>query len=124
MDKNKKLKLRNISNLKNKSYSQNKKTLILQKPIIHKKYNNRRNMFQSFDKKSRLTELQNLTNKYAKINYKLPKIMGGFGNQTLNRIEIIKTGTKDMGENYNPYNFIIPHVNRTKRNIFGSLFHS
>ena len=56
-------------------------------------------MFQSFDKKSRLTELQNLTNKYAKINYKLPKIMGGFGNQTLNRIEIIKTGTKDMGEN-------------------------
>ena len=124
VDKNKKLKLRNISNLKNKSYSQNKKTLILQKPIIHKKDNNRRNMFQSFDKKSRLTELQNLTNKYAKINYKLPKIMGGFGNQTLNRIEIIKTGTKDMGENYNPYNFIIPHVNRTKRNIFGSLFHS
>ena len=29
---------------------------------------------------------------------------------------------KEMGENYNPYNYIAPHVNRTKRNYVGRLF--
>ena len=113
LEKNKKLKLKQLNDLRGKSYqSRNKdfkKELFSQKPIIPK-----RKMVQSFDK---------IKNKKNKINYKLPKIMGGFGNQTFNRIEVIRTGTKDMGENYNPYNFIIPHVNRTKRNIFGSLFH-
>ena len=128
LDRNKKLKLKKLDNFKNKSYSINKeftKTLFSQKPIIHKTISNKNHLAQSFDRKGRLTGLNIFKNKNAKnTNYKLPIIMGGFGNEHYNRIEIIRTGTKDMGENYNPYNFIVPHVNRTKRNIFGSLFHS
>ena len=81
-------------------------------------------MAQSFDKKARLTGLQVFTNRKPKVNPKLPLIMDQYRNESGNVINIIKTETKEMGENYNPYNFIVPHVNRTKRNIFGSLFHS
>ena len=81
-------------------------------------------MVKSFDKKVRLTGLQIFPNRTAKVNPKLPLIMEKYRNENGNIIKFIRTGTKEMGENYNPYNFIVPHVNRTKRNIFGSLFHS
>ena len=35
---------------------------------------------------------------------------------------MIRTETKEIGENYNPYNHIALHVNRTKRNYVGDCF--
>jgi hypothetical protein len=128
LEKKKKLKLNKINNdIQSKSLSQNK---YLKNPLFFGKTNyntistNKRKLGQSFDKKARLTGLKIFPNRTAKINPKLPLIMGRYRNENKNIIKIIKTETKEMGENYNPYNFIVPHVNRTKRNIFGSLFHS
>ena len=80
-------------------------------------------MGQSFDKSARLTGLTVFKDRKPRVNLKLPLIMGGFNHENNNRIKMIRTGTKEMGENYNPYNFIAPHVNRTKRNYVGGLFH-
>ena len=127
MEKNKNLNLNKANELK--SYSLSKKRNIRNALFFGKSnYNtintNKRNMTKSFDKKARLTGLQIFPNRIAKINPKLPHIMEKYRNENGNIIKFIRTGTKEMGENYNPYNFILPHVNRTKRNIFGSLFHS
>jgi hypothetical protein len=128
LEKKKKLRLNKINNdFQSKSLSQNK---YLKNPLLFGKTNyntistNKRKMGQSFEKKARLTGLKIFPNKIPKINPKLPLIMERCRNENKNIIKIIKTETKEMGENYNPYNFIVPHVNRTKRNIFGSLFHS
>ena len=80
-------------------------------------------MTQSFDKNARLTGLKVFKNKMAKTNVKLPLIMGGFNHGNSYVINNIRTDSKEMGEKYNPYNFISPHVNRTKRNYVGGLFH-
>ena len=80
-------------------------------------------MAQSFDKKARLTGLKVFKNKGGKTNDKLPLIMGGFNHGNSYVINNIRTDSKEMGEKYNPYNFISPHVNRTKRNYVGGLFH-
>jgi hypothetical protein len=127
LDKKKKLKLKKINDFQSKSVF--KKRLFNNDLILGKTQNkilnkNKRNLAQSFDKKARLTGLQVFPNRKPKINPKLPLIMDQYRNENGNIINIIKTETKEMGENYNPYNFIVPHVNRTKRNIFGSLFHS
>lgn len=53
---------------------------------------------------------------------KLPDIFGKSENNL--RISMIGTiSSKEMGESYNPYNFISPSINRTKRNYVGGLFH-
>ena len=90
---------------------------------LMKTFNNsgHRKLAQSFDKNARLTGLKSF--KMAKVNNKLPLIMGGFNHGKSYIIRNIRTGSKEMGENYNPYNFICPHVNRTKRNYVGGLFH-
>ena len=44
--------------------------------------------------------------------------MEKYRNENGNIIKFIRAGTKEMGENYNPYNFILLYMNRTKRNIF------
>ena len=122
-----KLRLKKINEYQSKSVCKNrhfKNDLFFgktQNSILNKKT---RNVAQSFDKKVGLTGLQILPNRKARVNQKLPLIMEKLRNENGNIIKIIKTGTKEMGESYNPYNFIVPHVNRTKRNIFGSLFHS
>ena len=127
MEKKKNSQLNKINELKSKSLAKKKniKNLLF---FGHSNYNsintNKRNMVNSFDKKARLTGLQIFPNRTAKVNPKLPLIMEKYRNENGNIIKFIRTGTKEMGENYNPYNFIVPHVNRTKRNIFGSLFHS
>jgi hypothetical protein len=127
LEKKKKLKLRKLNDFQSKSVFKNQlfhKDLVLGKTQNNILNKNKRNMAQSFDKKARLTGLQVFTNRKPKVNPKLPLIMDQYRNESGNVINIIKTETKEMGENYNPYNFIVPHVNRTKRNIFGSLFHS
>ena len=127
IEKKKKFKLKKLNDFQNKSAFKNrhfKNDLFFgrtQNNILNK---NSRNLAQSFDKKMGLTGLKVFPNRKAKINPKLPLIMSQFRNENGNIIKIIKTETKEMGENYNPYNFLVPHVNRTKRNIFGSLFHS
>ena len=127
LEKKKKLKLRKLNDFQSKSVFKNRlfhKDLVLGKTQNNILNKNKRNMAQSFDKKARLTGLQVFTNRKPKVNPKLPLIMDQYRNESGNVINIIKTETKEMGENYNSYNFIVPHVNRTKRNIFGSLFHS
>lgn len=123
LEKKKKLKFDKINEFKSKSLSKNrnlKNSLFFGKTNHNTTSSNKMNMTQSFDKKARITGLH----RTAKVNLKLPLIMEGIRNENKNIIQIIKTETKEMGENYNPYNFFAPHVNRTKRNIFGSLFHS
>ena len=127
MEKKKKLKFNKINEFKSKSLSKNrniKNPLFFAKTNYNTISNNKRNMAQSLDKKERITRLQIFPNRTGKVNLTLPLIMERFRNENGTIIKIIKTETKEMGENYNPYNFIVPHVNRTKRNIFGSLFHS
>ena len=126
IEKKKKLKLKKINDFKSKSLAKAKniKNILFFGKTQNNTLNNKRNVAISFDKKARLTGLQSFPNRTAKINPKLPLIMEKFRNENGNVIKIIKTETKEMGENYNPYNFIVPHVNRTKRNIFGGLFHS
>jgi hypothetical protein len=123
-------KKKKLNNLRYKSYSNSKKnkTLYSQKEnnkILGKTFmeNSGRKMGQSFDKSARLTGLTVFKDRKPRVNLKLPLIMGGFNHENNNRINMIRTGTKEMGENYNPYNFIAPHVNRTKRNYVGGLFH-
>ena len=126
IEKKKKLKLKKINDFKSKSMAKtrNIKNTLFFGQTQNNILNNKRNLAISLDKKARLTGLQIFPNRTAKINPKLPLIMERFRNEIGNKIKIIKTETKEMGENYNPYNFIVPHVNRTKRNIFGGLFHS
>ena len=122
-----KLKLKKLNEFQSKSVCKNrhfKNDLFFGKTQNNIFKTNTRNFVQSYDKKAGLTGLQVFPNRKAKENPKLPLIMDQFRNENGNTIKIIKTGTKEMGENYNPFNFIVPHVNRTKRNIFGSLFHS
>ena len=123
MSHKKKLKLKKIGGVQSKSLSKdrNVRNLLFFGKTIDKI--NKRNVGQSFEKKAGLTGLKIFPNRTARINPELPRIMQKFRKEN-NIIKIIKTETKEMGENYNPYNFIVPHVNRTKRNIFGSLFHS
>ena len=106
-------------------YEENLSTLCVYDPnnnIFVKTFNenNNRKMTQSFDRNARTT---GLTIFKKTINPKLPLIMGGFNHEKDSVIKHIRTGSKEMGENYNPYNFIVPHVNRTKRNYVGGLFH-
>ena len=127
MEKNKKLKLNKLNALKRKSLARNKhikNALFFENTKYNTIDSNKRNLVKSFDKKARLTGLKIFPNRTSKTNSKLPLIMSNFRNENRNIIQIIRTDTKEMGENYNPYNFLVPHVNRTKRNIFGSLFHS
>lgn len=131
-NKKKNIKLKNISNLRYKSFSKsnNDKTLYSTSKINNKENNNmfiktfneneKRKMTRSFDKNRRLP---GLTIFKKTTNPKLPLIMGGFHHDNNSIIKNIRTGSKEMGENYNPYNFIAPHVNRTKRNYVGGLFH-
>ena len=123
MSHKKKLKLKKIGGVQSKSLSKdrNVRNLLFFGKTIDKI--NKRNVGQSFEKKAGLTGLKIFPNRTARINPELPRIMQKFRKEN-NIIKIIKTETKEMGESYNPYNFIVPHVNRTKRNIFGSLFHS
>lgn len=53
---------------------------------------------------------------------KLPLIMSQ-SNNTKNTISLITSYSKEMGESYNPYAFISPSINRTKRNYVGGLYH-
>ena len=127
LEKKQKLKLKKINEFQSKSVCKKrhfKNDLLFGKTQNNILNKNTRNFAQSFDKKAGLTGLQIFPNRKAKVNPKLPLIMKQSRNENGNTIKIIKTGSKEMGENYNPYNFIVPHVNRTKRNIFGSLFHS
>ena len=124
IEKKKKLKLKKINESKSIAKTRNIKDALFFGKIQNNSSNKKRNLALSLDKKARLTGLQIFPNRTAKINPKLPLIMERFKNENGNKIKIIKTETKEMGENYNPYNFIVPHVNRTKRNIFGGLFHS
>ena len=126
IEKKKKLKLKKINDFKSKSLAKkrNIKNALFFGNTQNNILENKRNLAISLDKKVRLAGLQIFPNRTAKINPKLPLIMERFRNENGNKIKIIKTETKEMGENYNPYNFIVPHVNRTKRNIFGGLFHS
>ena len=130
MNKKKNIKLKNLGNLRYKSYSKanNNKSLYNNTEnnekennnIFIKTYNenNNRKVTQSFDKgRAGLTIFKKTSNP------KLPLIMGGFNHDKNSIINNIRTGSKEMGENYNPYNFIVPHVNRTKRNYVGGLFH-
>ena len=52
---------------------------------------------------------------------KLPLIMSQ--HNAKNTISLITSYSKEMGENYNPYAFISPPTNRTKRNYVGGLYH-
>lgn len=125
----KKLKPKMLNSLHYKSYSKDKKTLDeneieKRNDDFGKTFNEgRKKMTQSFDKNAHLTGLPVFKNGKARVNTKLPLIMGGFNNRNTQLIKTIRTGSKEMGENYNPYNFICPHVNRTKRNYVGGLFH-
>ena len=133
INKKKNIKLKNIKDLRYKSYSKANKIKnlyteneIKEKDIDYNKTFNEkgiRKMAQSFDKGARLTGLRIFKNIKAKENPKLPLIMGGFNHRNSNIIKNIRSDSKEMGENYNPYNFIVPHVNRTKRNYVGGLFH-
>ena len=122
---NKKKKLNTINNLKHKSYSNSKKNKTLYSLTENKAVveNTDRKITQSFDKSARLTGLTVFKDRKPRVNLKLPLIMGGFNHENNNKIQMIRTGTKEMGEHYNPYNFFAPHVNRTKRNYVGGLFH-
>ena len=123
--------LKKIDNLRYKSYNNSNKNKTLYSETENNNNNLRRTflenrnrkMIQSFDKSARLTGLTIFKDRKPRVNPKLPLIMGGFNHENNNRIKMIRTGTKEMGENYNPYNFIVPHVNRTKRNFVGGLFH-
>ena len=131
VNQKKKLKLKKIDNLRYKSYNNSNKNKTLYSETENNNNNLRRTflenrnrkMIQSFDKSARLTGLTIFKDRKPRVNPKLPLIMGGFNHENNNRIKMIRTGTKEMGENYNPYNFIVPHVNRTKRNFVGGLFH-
>ena len=132
INKKKNIKLKNINNLRYKSYSKsNKQNMPYTNTEINNKENNNifvktfnennnRKMTQSFDRNAHTTGLRIFK---KTINPKLPLIMGGFNHEKDSVIKHIRTGSKEMGENYNPYNFIVPHVNRTKRNYVGGLFH-
>ena len=131
---NAKKNLKKGNNLRYKSLSKTKKNVNFETEDnkndkdslkLLKTFNNSgsKKMAQSFDKKARLTGLKVFKNKGGKTNDKLPLIMGGFNHGNSYVINNIRTGSKEMGENYNPYNFICPHVNRTKRNYVGGLFH-
>ena len=52
---------------------------------------------------------------------KLPLLMSQ--SNAKNTITWITGYSKEMGENYNPYAFISPSINRTKRNYVGGLYH-
>lgn len=56
-----------------------------------------------------------------KTKCKLPPL--GSGNNTLTVSVCGTCSSKEMGETYNPYAFISPSINRTKRNYVGGLFH-
>ena len=127
INKKKNLKL---NNLRYKSYSKNNniETGINNKEknnIYNKTFNKKgnREMIQSLDKTAHLTGLTIFKNKMPRTNPELPLIMGGFNHEKNYVIKNIRSDSKEMGENYNPYNFIVPHVNRTKRNYVGGLFH-
>ena len=119
-----------LNNLRYKSYSKNNN---IENELNNKEKNNiynktfnekgNRKMAQSLDKTAHLTGLTIFKNKMARTNPKLPLIMGGFNHEKNYVIKNIRSDSKEMGENYNPYNFIVPHVNRTKRNYVGGLFH-
>ena len=125
----KKLRPKMLNSLNYKSYSNDKKNLDgneIEKwnDDFGKTFNEgRKKMTQSFDKTVHLTGLPVFKDGKARVNQKLPLIMGRFNNRNTQLIKTIRTGSKEMGENYNPYNFICPHVNRTKRNYVGGLFH-
>ena len=124
----KKLRPKLLNTLHYKSYSKDKKMIDgigKRNDDLGKTFNEggRKKMTQSFDKRANITGLPVFKNGKARVNVKLPLIMGGFNGRNDQLIKIIRTGTKEMGENYNPYNFICPHVNRTKRNYVGGLFH-
>ena len=133
--KKKNIKLKNIKDLRYKSNSKANKTKNFyheteinnkEKNIDLRKISNEkanRKISQSLDKSARLTGLRIFKNIKAKENPKLPLIMGGFNHVNNNIIKNIRSDPKEMGETYNPYNFIAPHVNRTKRNYLGALFH-
>ena len=126
----KKLRPKLLNSLHYKSYSKDRKTLDgneieKRNDDFGKTFNEggRKKMTQSFDKSAHLTGLPVFKDGKARVNQKLPLIMGRFNNRNTQLIKTIRTGSKEMGENYNPYNFICPHVNRTKRNYVGGLFH-
>jgi hypothetical protein len=54
--------------------------------------------------------------------HRFPKISTITTQRSIKNIKI-KTGTRDMGEVYNPHNFDLKSINKTKRNLYGSLFH-
>ena len=128
MNKKKNYKLNNlryksysISNKNKNLYTENK--TYKKENDLNKTFKGNRKINQSFDNKARLTGLPIFKDRMARTNPKLPIIMGGFNHENNYIIKNIRTGSKEMGENYNPYNFICPHVNRTKRNYVGGLFH-
>ena len=132
INKKKNIKLKNIKDLRYKSNSKANKTKNLypeieinKKEILNITFNEKgiRKMAQSLDKTARLTGLRIFKNIKAKENPKLPLIMGQLNCGNSNIIKNIRNDSKEMGETYNPYNFIVPHVNRTKRNYLGALFH-
>ena len=120
MNKMKNLKL---NNLRYKSHSKPFKIKNLYNENVHKRFKENKKSTQSFDNKERLAGLPVFKNRMGRTNPKLPLIMGGFNHGNSYIIKNIRTDSKEMGENYNPYNFICPHVNRTKRNYVGGLFH-
>ena len=131
---NKKKKLKKLENLGIQSFSRSfkKNYLLTPKPLNEEKdlrkmltinQNGHRRMIQSFDKNAHLSGLTMFKNRMGKTTPKLPLIMGGFNHDKSYTIKNIRADSKEMGERYNPYNFIPPHVNRTKRNYLGGLFH-
>ena len=60
--------------------------------------------------------------KMHKNKNKLPLFMSTQHNAK-NTISFITGYSKEMGEHYNPYAFISPSINRTKRNYVGGLYH-
>ena len=112
-----------LNNLHYKSHSKPFKIKNLYNKNDHKIFRENKKSTQSFDNKARLTGLPVIKNRMGRTNPKLPLIMGGFNHGNSYIIKNIRSDSKEMGENYNPYNFICPHVNRTKRNYVGGLFH-
>ena len=131
MNKKKNANLNNLNNLRYKSYSKPSKNRSLytgneiskKENDFNKTFKGNEKLAQSFDNKARMTGLPVFKNRVARANPKLPLIMGGFNHGNSYVIKNIRSDSKEMGENYNPYNFICPHVNRTKRNYVGGLFH-
>ena len=130
LNKKKNLKIKKSNNLQYKSYDRNKDigTEADKKndsSDFRKTFNEsgRKIMAQSFDRRTRKTGLPVFKDRKARVNPKLSRIMGGFDHGSTQLIRNIRSDSKEMGEHYNPYNFISPHVNRTKRNYVGGLFH-